>query len=79
MGPILIRNLLATWIICGAWDWFLYFSPLTEKLQPYKITQARPSITQIKHDAMHTTIASCCGTAVEWMLCHYYANGTFDI
>ena len=22
------RNLIATWIICGFWDWFLYFSPL---------------------------------------------------
>ena len=25
---ILVRNLVATWAICGFWDWFLYFSPL---------------------------------------------------
>ena len=25
---IVARNLLATWLICGFWDWFLYFSPL---------------------------------------------------
>jgi sterol desaturase/sphingolipid hydroxylase (fatty acid hydroxylase superfamily) len=79
MWPILLRNLMATWIICGVWDWFLYFSPLSEKLQPYKVTQARPALSQIKHDALHTTIASCCGTAVEWVLCHFYATGYFSI
>ena len=25
---IVARNLIATWVICGFWDWFLYFSPL---------------------------------------------------
>merc|ERR1712130_321037 len=25
---IVARNLIATWLICGFWDWFLYFSPL---------------------------------------------------
>ena len=25
---IVARNLVATWVICGFWDWFLYFSPL---------------------------------------------------
>ena len=31
------RNLLATWIICGFWDWFFYFSPLKDKLHKYKV------------------------------------------
>ena len=22
MWPIVLRNLLATWVICGFWDWF---------------------------------------------------------
>ena len=26
--PILTRNLIGTLLICGFWDWFLYFSPL---------------------------------------------------
>jgi len=79
MWPILLRNIAATWLICGIWDWFLYFSPMAEKLQPYKITQKQPSMSQIKHDATNTTIASVCGTLVECFLCHCYANGTFGI
>ena len=27
MMSIVVRNSLATLIICGFWDWFLYFSP----------------------------------------------------
>ena len=26
--PIFVRNLVGTLLICGFWDWFLYFSPL---------------------------------------------------
>ena len=29
MGPIIARNLIGTVVICGFWDWFLYFSPLS--------------------------------------------------
>ena len=28
MAPIIARNLIGTVVICGFWDWFLYFSPL---------------------------------------------------
>jgi len=31
------RNILATWIVCGFWDWFLYFGPLKDKLHKYKV------------------------------------------
>ena len=31
--PILLRNIIGTWLICGGWDWLLYFSPLSEKLK----------------------------------------------
>ena len=30
---IVARNLIAAWVICGFWDWFLYFSPLQVKHQ----------------------------------------------
>ena len=30
---------------------------------------------QLRHDALHSTIASACGTAVEAFLCHGWANG----
>ena len=33
MWPILLRNVIGTWLICGGWDWLLYFSPLSKKLE----------------------------------------------
>merc|ERR1712198_532746 len=53
------RNLIATWIICGFWDWFLYFSPLQAKLAKYKMNPQYPSFNQIKHDALVTTSMLC--------------------
>jgi len=77
--PILIRNVLACWGICGFWDWFLYLSPWQKKLAKFKMNPAYPSITQLRHDALHSTIASVCGTAIEVWLCHGWSNGYFEI
>jgi len=77
--PIFIRNVVATWIICGFWDWFLYFSPLREKLHKYKINHIYPSMVQMKHDAFHTTSASCWASLIEIVLCHYWATGFFQM
>eukprot|EP00940_MAST-03C_sp_MAST-3C-sp2_P001967 g1967.t1 len=79
MLPILLRNLLATWIICGFWDWFLYFSPLKEKLRPFKINPRYPSFDQIKHDAFWTTTASICAGIIEIILCHGWARGALSM
>ena len=38
-----------------------------------------PSMQQIRHDALHSTIASVCGTGIEVLLCHGWANGYFHI
>ena len=38
-----------------------------------------PSMRQLRHDALHSTIASVCGTGVEVLLCHGWANGYFMI
>ena len=38
-----------------------------------------PSMRQLRHDALHSTIASVCGTGVEVLLCHGWANGYFQI
>ena len=35
--PILTRNVLACWAICGFWDWFLYLSPWQKKLSKFKV------------------------------------------
>ncbi len=51
--PLVFRNILATWAICGFWDWFLYFSPLKEKLHKFKINPKYPSFHQMKNDVRH--------------------------
>ena len=75
MLPIVLRNVVATWLIAGLWDWFLYFSPLAKKLHKYKLNKRYPAFSQMRHDAIATTIASICGAAVEIVLCHYWATG----
>lgn len=73
--PIIARDLIATWLIAGMWDWFLYFSPLREKLHKYKLNPNYPGFAQMKHDAIASTIASLCGACIEVVLCHYWATG----
>ena len=36
MMPIMMRNLIGTIIVCGFWDWFLYFSPLKVCIYPIR-------------------------------------------
>jgi len=75
MFHILARDLIATWLICGLWDWFLYFSPMKDKLAKYKMNPVYPSFNQIKHDAFVTTTASCAAAGIEIVLCHFWATG----
>eukprot|EP00929_Paragymnodinium_shiwhaense_P043920 TRINITY_DN22541_c0_g1_i1.p1 TRINITY_DN22541_c0_g1~~TRINITY_DN22541_c0_g1_i1.p1 ORF type:complete len:345 (-),score=41.20 TRINITY_DN22541_c0_g1_i1:753-1787(-) len=75
MWPIFARNLLATWIICGFWDWFLYFSPMKDRLKKFKFNHRYPPMGQFIHDAMATTVASICGSFVEVLLCHLWSTG----
>ena len=44
MKPILVRNTIVTLVTCGFWDWFLYFSPLKDKLHKYKVSIYRYTI-----------------------------------
>ena len=38
MFPILLRNWIGTLLVCGFWDWFLYFSPLRfNSIIPYRL------------------------------------------
>ena len=78
MWPLLTRNILATWIICGFWDWFLYFSPYKNKLHKYKMNHKYPSWRQFKHDAFFTTLTSCWATVIEILLCHWWASGVLS-
>ena len=75
--PILVRNLVATWAICGFWDWFLYFSPLRDKLAKFKLNPKYPPWSQFTHDAFWTTSASITGAGVEVLCCYCWCNGHF--
>ncbi|CAK9041394.1 unnamed protein product [Durusdinium trenchii] len=75
MWPLLVRNLIATWVICGFWDWFLYLSPMKEVLRPFKMNPKYPPLRQLQHDALHTTLATLCGSGVEILLCRLWATG----
>jgi len=79
MSHILLRNVVATLLICGFWDWFLYFSPLQEKLHKYKMNPVYPSKSQIRHDALVTTSASCFAALIEIILCHCWATGKLSL
>ena len=79
MSHILFRNVIATLLICGFWDWFLYFSPLQAKLHKYKMNPVYPSRSQIRHDALVTTSASCFAALIEILLCHCWATDKLSL
>lgn len=79
MLPMLLRNITTAWIICGLWDWFLYFSPFQEKLHKYKINHKYPSMSQFKHDAFYTTLSSVWSGFIEMGLCYGWASGKFPM
>ena len=71
---IVTRNLIFTWVMCGVWDWFLYFSPMKEKMHKYKITPKYPSNTQFMHDAKYTTLASLIAAGIEICLSNLWSR-----
>lgn len=81
MLPILYRNLIGTWLICGFWDYILYFSPLASGFKPYKIIAEYPTNSQFIHDAFWTTSATVTATVIEWFTCYLMATGSlsFDL
>lgn len=77
--PIVARNVLATWVICGFWDWFLYCSPLKEKLKPYKLNPVYPGTSQFVHDATYTTGATLIASLMEILYCYSVCQGWLTI
>ena len=63
--PIFVRNLVGCWIICGGWDYFLYFSSFAEMMRPYKIYDKYPTMKQFRHDAFWTTMGTICASLLE--------------
>lgn len=80
MWPIMVRNLVLTWVICGGWDYILYFSSLAPAFKPYKICQDYPTFKQMKHDAFISSFATMfCAASIEIVICHYMATGYFKM
>lgn len=77
MKPIIIRDLVGTAIIAGFWDWLLYFSPLKQRLEPFKFNKVYPSTQQILHDIFWTFSASLTAALVEIVTCWCWCNGYF--
>ena len=50
---------------------FLFLKVLPSAHLPRKY----PPVAQLRHDAVATSVASCCGTAVEIFLCRAWATG----
>lgn len=75
MWPLLVRNLLACWLICGVWDYTLYFSPLSKALHKYKMNPKYPSSKEILRDAFWSTTAMFTWWGLEVVLCHLWASG----
>ena len=69
---------MGTWLICGGWDWILYYSPIAKYFKPYKLIDEYPSLTQMKHDAFWTTISSVAGSVIEMIICHNMAAGNWS-
>eukprot|EP01084_Bolivina_argentea_P102932 184398_1 len=74
MLPIIIRDLIGTVLICGSWDYILYFSPFAHKLKRFKYNKMYPSMQQIKHDIFWTLLASVNAAFIEIILCYAYSN-----
>ena len=54
MKPIILRNIVGTLVVCGIWEWFLYFSPFHAKMFKYKFTPVYPSYRQMARDMVVT-------------------------
>merc|ERR1711990_1243353 len=72
--PLLLRNMVAAWTICGFWDWLMYLSPLAPRFKPFKIYPKLPTLLQVRHDAFWTSMGMVCATILEAAYCWGVAN-----
>ena len=43
MWPIVVRNLIAMWVVCGTWDYILQYSILAPYFAPFKLDSEYPT------------------------------------
>tara|TARA_R110002050_G_scaffold52877_3_gene120198 strand:- start:136 stop:1236 length:1101 start_codon:yes stop_codon:yes gene_type:complete len=78
MWPILLRNMVGTFLIAVLWDIFLYFTPVFDIIAHRKMNFKRPPLSQFIHDGLYTFSASASAAIIEIILCHLWANGTLS-
>jgi hypothetical protein len=61
----------------GVWDWLLYFSPLKERMSPYKFNKRYPKWGQIQRDIFWTFCATLLASVQEVLLMRWWCSGTF--
>eukprot|EP01084_Bolivina_argentea_P102936 184403_1 len=76
MWPIIVKHELATFVMCGLWDWLLYFK-FKKKLHRFKFNPIYPSISQFKQDMFWSGSTALMSALVEICLCHLYSIGVF--
>jgi hypothetical protein len=74
---VVLRDLFLMVAIAGAWDYVLYFSPLKERLRPYKFNSKYPPAHQLRRDAFWTLSATLLASAQEVLLMRWWAGGNF--
>jgi len=74
---IVLRDLFLMLCVAGLWDWLLYFSPLKDRLAPYKFNAKYPPLSQLRRDVGWTLCATLLASAQEVLLMRWWGGGHF--
>jgi len=77
VAAIVYRDLVLMVVVCGGWDWLLYWSPLKERMAPYKYHAMQPPRSQWLRDVAATTSATLLASVQEVLLMRWWAGGFF--
>ena len=77
VAAIVARDLFLMVAVAGLWDYLLYFSPLKERMRPWKINDAYPGPDQLKRDVFWTTSATLLASAQEVALLKWWCGQNF--
>eukprot|EP01050_Picozoa_sp_SAG11_P007133 SAG11_NODE_584_length_8351_cov_159.783568_2_plen_195_part_00 len=76
-SAVVLRDIFLMIAVAGVWDWILYFSPLKDRLAPYKFNSQYPKNEQLARDLFWTTSATLLASAQEILLMRWWASGKF--
>ena len=77
VAKVVLRDLGLMVLVAFGWDYILYFSPLKERLAPYKLNKDYPGWDQFSRDAFWTLSATLLASAQEVLLYRWWAGGHF--